>query len=221
MKEKRKTKKDDQLRKEQEETVSVKQLVKDERTHKITGSVFILISLLLFISFTSYLFTWKEDQDKVLKDAGAYLMSDDDAAANLLGRAGAWFSHLFFYESFGAASYLFCSLFFVIGVNFLFGKKLFSVSRNLRYVIAGLIILPVTFAFFFHSRGFPWGGAMGKYTSNWLRGFMGSTGTGFLLGAAALSYIIWRFNPVFQLPAKKAKEPVLTPEITEEPLQEI
>lgn len=206
MKEKRKTKKEGELRQEQEETVTVKQLVKDERTHKITGSVFILISLLLFISFTSYLFTWQEDQDKVLKNAGNYLLSDDATASNLLGRAGAWMAHLFFYQSFGVASYLFCTLFFVVGINLLFGKKVFSIARNLKYLIAGLIVLPVSFAFFLQSQVFPWGGAIGNYTSGWLNGFIGATGTGFLLAVAALSYIIWRFNPVFKLPPKKEKQ---------------
>lgn len=205
MKEKRKTKKEGELRQEQEETVTVKQLVKDERTHKITGSVFILIALLLFISFTSYLFTWQEDQDKVLKNAGNYLLSDDATASNLLGRAGAWIAHLFFYRSFGVASYLFCTLFFVVGINLLFGKKVFSIARNLKYLIAGLIVLPVSFAFFLKSQAFPWGGAIGNYSAGWLNGFIGATGTGFLLAVAALSYIIWRFNPVFQLPSKKIK----------------
>jgi DNA segregation ATPase FtsK/SpoIIIE, S-DNA-T family len=206
MKEKRKTKKGEQLRQEQEETVTVKQLVKDERTHKITGTVCILISLLLFIAFTSYLFTWKEDQDKVLKNAGNFLLGDDTQAANLLGRAGAWIAHLFFYQSFGVASYLLCTLFFAAGINLLFGKKVFSIARNLKYVLAGLLVLPVFFSFFLHAQGFPWGGAMGNYCSAWLKGFIGSAGTGILLAVAALSYFIWRVNPVFKLPAKKEKQ---------------
>ena len=42
---------------EKEQQVSVKQLVKDERMHKITGVLFIIFSIVLFVSFTSYLFT--------------------------------------------------------------------------------------------------------------------------------------------------------------------
>jgi DNA segregation ATPase FtsK/SpoIIIE, S-DNA-T family len=66
-------------------------------------------------------------------------------------------------------------------------------------------VLPVFFSFFLHTQGFPWGGALGNFTSQWLKGFIGTTGTGFLLAVAALSYFIWRFNPVFSLPAKKEK----------------
>jgi S-DNA-T family DNA segregation ATPase FtsK/SpoIIIE len=208
MKEKRKTTKKEQLSQEKEESVSVKELVKDERTHKIAGTVFLLIAVLLFISFTSYLFTWKQDQDKVLGNASGFLFDEELQVENLLGRTGAWLAHLFFYKAFGVSAYLVCSLFFVAGVNFLFGKKIFSVARNLKYVLVGLLVLPVFFSFFLQSQGFPWGGAMGNYSSAWLKGFIGKTGTGFLLGVAALSYFIWRFNPVFSLPAKKEKTPV-------------
>ena len=58
------------LKPEKDPQVTVKQIVKDERTHKITGAVFLLLAVFLFIAFTSYLFTWKEDQDKVLEEDG-------------------------------------------------------------------------------------------------------------------------------------------------------
>ncbi len=57
------------LKQEKEEKVEVKQLLKDERTHKIAGSIFLLLAFLFFIAFTSYLFTWDEDQDKVFSRA--------------------------------------------------------------------------------------------------------------------------------------------------------
>ncbi len=205
MKEKRKTAKSEQLTQEKEESVTVKQLVKDERTHKIAGTLLLLVALILFISFTSYLFTWQQDQDKVLRSASRFLFTDDVSVENLLGRIGAWLAHLFFYKSFGIASYLICSMFFILGINFLFGKKIFSLARNLKYVLIGLLVLPVFFSFFFKSYDFPWGGAMGNYAANWLNGFAGKTGTGILLVVAALSYLIWRFNPVFQMPARKIK----------------
>src|ERR1017187_4930031 len=116
-----------------EEKIEVKKLLKDERSHKIAGTFLILISFLLFVSFTSYLFTWQEDQSKVFKGAKILLPSHAESMANLLGTAGAYFSDLFFRSGFGIASYLFCTFFFVTGVNLFAPKKIFSVSRNLRY----------------------------------------------------------------------------------------
>ncbi|HEX7458058.1 MAG TPA: DNA translocase FtsK 4TM domain-containing protein, partial [Ginsengibacter sp.] len=115
-----------------EAKVEVKQLLKDERSHKIAGTILIVLSFLLFISFTSYLFTWQEDQSKV--SIKILLPSHAESMANLLGTAGAYFSDLFFRSGFGIASYLFCTFFFIVGVNLFAPKKIFSVSRNIRYV---------------------------------------------------------------------------------------
>ena len=46
--EKKKPAKSDSFKPEKEAQVSVKQLVKDERTHKITGAIFLLMAFLLF-----------------------------------------------------------------------------------------------------------------------------------------------------------------------------
>ena len=59
--EKKKPANPEKFKPEKEAQVTVKQLVKDERTHKIAGTFALLISLFLFIAFASYLFTWKED----------------------------------------------------------------------------------------------------------------------------------------------------------------
>ncbi|MBP6686208.1 MAG: DNA translocase FtsK [Lacibacter sp.] len=201
----------EQLKQEKEEQIKVKDLVKDERTHKIAGTALLIISLVLFIAFTSYLFTWKEDQDKVLRYAAGVLFNEEMQVSNLLGRFGAWVSHLFFYKGFGVSSYLICSFFFIIGVNLLFGKKVFSIARNLKYVLVGLLVLPVFFSFFMKGFGFPWGGAFGNYAASWLHGFVGTAGTGLILSLAAVSYLIWRFNPVFKLPPRKPKEIIVDP----------
>src|ERR1700742_2114866 len=143
----------EKLKPEKEAQVTVKQLVKDERTHKITGAIFLLLAIFLFIAFTSYLFTWKEDQDKVFHGASILLPSSTVKVTNLLGNLGALISHEFFYKGFGLASYLFCSFFFIVGVNLLFKRTVFSVFRNLRYVVAGLLFVSVAAAFVTNGSG--------------------------------------------------------------------
>ena len=81
---------------EKVEKIEVKKLIHDERSHKIAGTFLILISFLLFVAFTSYLFTWQQDQSKVLQGAKILLPSHDQVMANALGTAGAYFSDLFF-----------------------------------------------------------------------------------------------------------------------------
>lgn len=187
--------------------VEVKQLLKDERSHKIAGTILILISILLFLSFTSYLFTWQEDQSKVFKGAKILLPSHAESMANLLGTAGAYFSDLFFRSGFGIASYLFCTFFFIVGVNLFAPKKIFSVGRNIRYVIVGLLVISVSASFLFKGHPFPWGGSVGDMENQWLQQIIGKVGTAALLLVALMSYIIWRFNPPLDLLYKKLVRP--------------
>ena len=194
----------DGLKTETEEKVVVKQLLKDERTHKITGTIFLLMAFLLFIAFTSYLFTWEEDQDKVFKHGYKLLLGTDAKVNNLLGTFGAFISHFFIYKGFGIAAYFICSFFFVAGINLFFGKKVFSVRRNIKYVITGLVILSVSAAVIMNGKVFPWGGAVGNMIREWMYKTIGQIGTLAVLAVTILAYIIWRFNPVFKLPPKKS-----------------
>ncbi len=193
------------LKTDEESKLTISQVIRDERTQKITGAFFLLTSIFLFISFTSYLFTWREDQDKVFRGISILAPSHDVKVANLLGNLGAYISHLFFYKGFGVASYFICSFFFVTGVNWLFKNKYFSVKRNLRYVLIGLVYLSTSLAFICRGASFPWGGAFGDITSDWLVRFLGKIGTACVLFVGALSYFIWRFNPEFRMPDVSAK----------------
>ena len=193
-----------QLNPEKEETVEVKQLLKDDRTHKIAGSILLLIAILLFIAFTSYLFTWSEDQDKF---SYRMLWVNDTKVQNLLGTLGAFLSEVFVRRGFGIAAYLFCTFFFVVGINLFFGKRVFSVSRNIKYLLVGLPVVSVAAAVAFKGNAFPWGGAAGDMVREWLYKTIGEVGTIGVLLVAVLSYIIWRFNPAFALPSRKKNGP--------------
>ena len=194
------------LKPDNEEKVTLKQVARDERTHKIVGAVCILTAVFLFLAFTSYLFTWKEDQGLAREGASVLLPSSHVKAENLLGNFGAYVSHRFFFNGFGLASYFFCTFFFIVGANLLFRKKMFSIGRNLRYVLAGLLFFSVALAFIAKGNAFPWGGGVGTMISDWLTRVIGWIGTAALLMVAGLAFFIWRFNPVFKVPAVKRKE---------------
>lgn len=207
------------------EKIEVKKLIHDERSHKIAGTVLLLISFLLFVAFTSYLFTWQQDQSGI-RDAKILFPDSNLHFANALGTMGAYISDLFFRSGFGIASYLFCLLFFVIGVNLFAPRRIFSVKRNLRYVITGLLVISVSASFLFHtpngksfntsSAEFFWGGKVGDMINEWLQQVVGYIGTAALLFVCVLSYIIWRFNPAFNLgKVKKLKESLFTGTLAE------
>ncbi|HYH14738.1 MAG TPA: DNA translocase FtsK [Flavisolibacter sp.] len=210
---------EEKLKKDREETIDFKKIARDERTWKIIGTVSLLISIFLFIAFVSYFFTWKEDQDKVLHNDSDFLGENEIRVSNLLGRLGAYISHFFIYRGFGVASLLFCTFFFVVGINLLFERKVFSIWRNLKYVTFGLLIASVTFAFIFPSAAFPFGGRVGDMINSWLNNFLGSLGTAALLLVVGASYLIWQFNPTFKIPERKAM-PSVPKEVIEFPLED-
>lgn len=190
---------------EKEEKIDWKALARDERTWKIVGAVFLLVAIFLFISFISYLFTWKEDQ-AIAQQGFSALLDNDKPVANLLGRFGAVVSHFFIFKAFGIASFLICTFFFVVGVNLLFRRKVFSIWKNLKYVTVGLLVLSVSLAFIFAKSDFAFGGGVGDMINRKLTGALGVIGTGAVLLLLALGYFIWQFNPAFNLPQKKQEE---------------
>ena len=204
----RKEKAQETLKEETAEVVEMKTLIRDERTHKIFGALSLLFCFFLFVSFTSYLFTWKEDQDMVRNTGIKILFPNELEISNQLGSLGAYTAFVFFEYGFGIASFLFCSFFFVVGVNFLFGKKVFSIWRNLRYLLVGIVVISISASFFAGDVNFNLGGAFGLFASSWLNAVIGKLGTASLIIISLFSYFIWRFNPVFRWPLWKNEIPL-------------
>lgn len=217
---KKNTKATEGLKQEKEETVEVAALLKDERTHKIAGSICLLIAILFFVAFTSYLFTWDEDQDKVFKDGYRLLLGTDTQVSNLMGTFGAFISHFLIFKGFGVASYLICSFFFILGINLFFGRQIFSIKRNLKYLVVGLPLLSITASVIMKGNNFAWGGAVGDMSRDYLYKAIGMIGTIGIIAVAFLAYVIWHFNPSFKRSAEKtAAEPETLSEENDEDLE--
>jgi S-DNA-T family DNA segregation ATPase FtsK/SpoIIIE len=92
-------------------------------------------------------------------------------------------------------------------------------------VLLGLLVLSTCFAYLTPNTTFSWGGALGEYSSGWLTKWVGVFGTGAILFIAGFSYIIWRFNPSFNVPnfdflIPKKKVPEFVSEDTEEAVKQ-
>ncbi|WP_158828016.1 FtsK/SpoIIIE family DNA translocase [Mucilaginibacter lacusdianchii] len=208
--------------------------LKDGRIVKIAGLFCLVVSVFFLIAFTSYLFTWQNDQSYVTKTNGGWgtlfktqheLMdngADLPVVENWLGKLGALMANQFMYEWFGIASYFFVLVFFVIGYRLLFKVKLFSVSKLLGYSLFGLIFTSVTIGFF---HGFISDyahyleGGFGFWSTRLLNAQIGPAGTGCVLIFAALTALIIAYNIDFKLPERKAKSlvrPSAVPDVTPE-----
>lgn len=182
---------------EKPEEVAIKELVRDKRTHKIFGAFLVFICFFLLIAFGSYLFTWTADQDKIRDTGIKILLPNELEITNLFGSLGAYTAFVFFEYGFGIASFFFCMLFFVLGINLLLDRKVYSLWRSIRYMVLGLVIVSVSASYFTGMSAFNWGGAFGQYSSTWMNAVIGKVGTFAVLVTALFAYFIWRFNPVF------------------------
>lgn len=169
--------------------------LQDERVPKLFGMLCLFLALYLFIAFTSYLFTWETDQDKVLRFSWGLLLESDVNIANLLGRLGAIVSNMFFYWAFGLPSYAFVFLLFIYGMGLINKVPLRRYHNTLRTSLLLMVSLSILFEFLFYSADFPWGGAFGAAVCAWLTSFLGAIGVIFLVVFVIAGLVVWNFNP--------------------------
>jgi DNA segregation ATPase FtsK/SpoIIIE, S-DNA-T family len=199
----------------------------NDRAIKIIGLFFLIVSLYFMVAFTSYLFTWKEDQSYVLDANGGWSnlwktqaelsksIVNQAIVQNWLGKFGALLSHQFIYEWFGIASFIFIGVFFIIGYRMLFKVKLFSVSKTLGYSFFLLLFTSLGLAFF-HSFLIDYPhfmeGEFGFWTNRLLQAQIGNAGIAGLLAFAGLSVLILAYNLDFNFPERNQASKYVVPE---------
>ena len=134
------------------------------------GSFLIITSFLLFVSLSSYFFTWEYDQSNINKILDRTINSE-----NLLKKIGAEISHIFVYKGFGASSLIFSLLLFVTGLSLFFEFKKLSFlntwSWGLYYtILLSLILSQIKTVFPFL------GGTVGYETSEFIIDYTGVIG---------------------------------------------
>jgi len=171
---------------------------KDERVPKIIGMALLLIAAYLFVAFVSYFFTWKEDQDKVLRFSWSLLLESDLSVENWLGRLGAIVSNMFFYWGFGLPSFIIIYLCYIYGIALLKQQPVGHFRIILRKSLITMLVLSIFFAFIFKSFDFPWGGTFGNSINFWMTNFIGNIGMILLFVFGGIGFITWVFNPNYQ-----------------------
>lgn len=192
-------------------------ILKDKTAQLIFGSLLILISSYLLVAFTSFIFTWKVDQDK-LSEGWSLLLSDPEMKVeNWMGKFGAIISHIFIHNGFGIASFLIVPIIFSIGFKIVFKTNLLPINKTIRYSTFGLLWLSACMGFAFSNSFHFLGGSVGYIVNNYLNSVLGSVGTGLLLfvSLAGFSAI------VFNLLAPRTKKEEVQEEMEEESLQSI
>lgn len=168
---------------------------KDERIPGLWGLFFLFLAFYCFLAFSSYLFTWQDDQDAVLRFSFGLLLDSDAEISNILGRLGAITSNFFFYFLFGLPSFALCYVFFLFGRQLIIKRPLSELTDKMFSLFIVVLLLSVFFSFFFKGFSFPMGGGFGTVVSDWLTRFLGRVGVFFLILFVGLSRFLWFLNP--------------------------
>jgi S-DNA-T family DNA segregation ATPase FtsK/SpoIIIE len=172
----------------------------DKKKVKSTvGALLILLSFYIFLSCLSYIFTWDQDQDRVLdKSLFQFLFEDDlEPVANWLGKFGAWTSHLLIFRWFGLSSFGFTFLLFISGVKILFNVTLVPIQQSFARVLLLVVWTSIFLGYFAGTINYL-GGSFGYFINDWLALSLGRFGSLVLIGVLGYIVSVILFNPNFK-----------------------
>jgi S-DNA-T family DNA segregation ATPase FtsK/SpoIIIE len=176
---KKKTKSASQPKKVKKERKPIS--LKPSKQQKIVlGSFLFFFGIALFISFVSYLFSWKTDQSTLQE-----LTNREVPATNLLSKFGAAISHIIMYKGFGIAAFILAFLTSTTGVYYFFDYTKQKLRKLWFWGILVMLWLAVFFGFFQEKEDIL-GGIVGFEINDFLQDYLGFIGTAFLMAFLAI-----------------------------------
>lgn len=154
----------------------------------ILGLVLFSFSIILFISFLSFYFNWKEDQSQLT----SYL-NKNVTAQNIIGKTGAYLGEIFIFDGIGVIAFFIPFFLFILSFKVLFNKEILKIWKLLSHGIFFIIWTPIFLAMIFGSK---WllSGLIGYEVYDYLKSLLGSVGTGIILLLTLSIYFILEFN---------------------------
>ena len=151
------------------------------------GLLFVFISVVLTISFISYLLQWKADQSQ----AGT-MMDKTIKSSNMFGKLGDWLGNLFIFESLGIAAFIVAFLFFVFG-SLILKKNYFKPWKTLGHSLFFICWLPIFMGAITKGQGVL-SGVYGYQIMDFLKSIIGNFGMWMTVIVSILLYFILEFN---------------------------
>ena len=147
-------------------------LIKDRfNKKKVKSSIgvgLILLSIFLVIANFSYLFTWTEDQSRVLSKGLFSILFDgnEEPVSNWMGKFGAWSSHLLIYRWFGLASFIIPFALFILGFKALFNTAILPIGKTIAASTLSIVWISLFLGLFSNTINYI-GGTFGFQINQW------------------------------------------------------
>ena len=175
------------------------------------GSSLIVISFVLFISFTSYFFSGNSDQSTLIQ-----FTNKDVNPENWMSKVGAFLADLFLHKGFGISSYIICFLTLISGLFVLMDSNKAKLIKHWFWGILIMVWISLLFGLINLETG-KFSGIVGFESNLFLKSYIGNIGTSFLLLLSAIFYLTFRlkvgvdsFKNWFTFKIKKREESFIT-----------
>lgn len=154
----------------------------------IVGVLFVIIAIILLVSFISYYISGNNDQSQITE-----LGNREIAVENWFGKIGAWLSDVFLHKGFGVASFLFVKIFFLIGAYLIVDLPLKKLRKStfwdLYLIIAISILFGLLWDFIPHLSGI-----IGFEINDLIQDYSGKIGSILLLVFATIVFLIFKIK---------------------------
>ncbi|MCH7402829.1 DNA translocase FtsK 4TM domain-containing protein [Belliella kenyensis] len=171
--------------------------LKNKKIPITVGIVLIILAIVMFFAFVSYIFTGKADQS-ALSALDQGLRESANETRNWQGYFGAYVAELFIRRWFGIAAFLLPPFLFLLGVKLAFKISLFSLSRYSTFALfftfwlglfTGYIVQLIDGYSAFNNLSGGFGYELGRLSNDFL-----GWGSFVLIAGALLIFVIFFFN---------------------------
>lgn len=167
----------------------------DMRIRLLVGMSLVVFSVVLFLSFLSFLIYWKYDYAIFDMPLAEMFSSTEPMPSNWIGRVGVIFSVILMLRWVGVSAFAIIPLIFLTGLRVL-GKKIHLNRISLRFIIP-MLFMSVFLGYLFEDKFLLLSGAHGHFVSQWLMAIFGTFGAGIILLFIAAIILAYLFEPIF------------------------
>ena len=159
------------------------------RQHKVIfGTLLLLFSIALSLSFISFYIYGQQDQSAIHEFGNRSI-----EVRNWLGKFGVYLANLFVFQGFGVASFIFVRLFFLTGAYLILDLSVKKLRNSWFWDSFVAILVAIIFGFF--ATKLPeLGGVIGFEMNDYLQDYLGKTGTLLVLIFGLIIFLIFRIK---------------------------
>ncbi len=198
--------------------------LKNETTRRIIGFLLLTFSVVTFISFISFFFSWKSDQSFLADSQWEDYMEELGDVKNAMGYLGARWSYNMIHNGFGLAAFSILPYLVFSGLYLLLNFRPYSLLRILLHTLIFMTWFSLFLGFVFQNWAPLLGGSFGYFGIQQLQTGIGIFGAFVFLSVFAFVYY-WIFvnaNPfeTLQMKAAQIEEDIKSDDLEEQTPEE-